>query len=78
MTDYYDLILGLIPLTVGGVAGLLVFGGVGYSLAIPIGAMCSLPLIGHAMFVNAPVTPVPAVAEREPQSNAQSGLQSAD
>lgn len=57
MTDYYDAVLALIPLTLIGVTvGLL---GVGFSLtaAVPIGASLSVLLIGHAMFVRAPVGP---------------------
>jgi hypothetical protein len=55
MFDYYDYILGLIPLTMGGTATLLALFGVSMTLAIPAGAFVAIPLIGHAMFVRAPV-----------------------
>lgn len=54
MLDYYDLILGLIPLSVVGIVGALVGLGVGLTLAVPVAASFSMLLIGHAMFVNAP------------------------
>jgi hypothetical protein len=58
--DYYDLILGLIPLTMGGIAAALVVAGLNVTMAVPVGAVLATPLLGHAMFVRAPVpTPKP-------------------
>jgi hypothetical protein len=67
MADYYDLVLSLIPLTLAGVTVILSLVGVGLTLAVPIGAACSLPLLGHALFVNAPV---PAVDGPSPDEDA--------
>ena len=56
MALYYDLVLGLIPLVMAGVTGALVLAGVTLTTAIPIGGVVALGLIGHAMFVRAPVS----------------------
>jgi hypothetical protein len=60
MAEYYDYVLGLIPLALLGVT--LLLSGVGWNLtaAVPVGATASVALIGHALFVNAP-TDAPAV-----------------
>ena len=58
--NYYDLILGLIPLALLGLTGVLTFGGITLTTAVPIAATASVGLIGHAMFIRAPVDrPVP-------------------
>lgn len=59
MTDYYDAVLGLIPLAMLAVTGVLTLAGVELSTAVPVGAAVSVGLIGHAMFVRAPVDPAP-------------------
>lgn len=70
MTSYYDLILGLIPLAFVGVTGLLVVGGIGLTTAVPLGALVSLGLVIHGMFINGPVdTPAAGPTEREPPIN---------
>ena len=70
MTSYYDLILGLIPLAFVGVTGLLVLRGIGLTTAVPLGALVSLGLVIHGMFINGPVdTPAASPAEREPPIN---------
>lgn len=56
MALYYDLVLGLIPLVMAGVTAALVLAGVTLTTAIPIGGLVALGLIGHAMFVRAPVS----------------------
>ena len=53
--NYYDLILGLIPIALLGLTGVLTVGGFTLTTAVPIAAAASAGLIGHAMFVNAPV-----------------------
>lgn len=63
MVEYYDYILGLIPLTIVGVTGLLSLAGIATSLAIFVGGGLTLPLVGHALFVRAP-------AQRPAQSTA--------
>jgi hypothetical protein len=64
MTGYYDIVLGLIPVAfIGGTAALTTIGNVAMSTAIPIAAVLSVLLIGHAMFVNAPVDVVAEESE---------------
>lgn len=55
MAGYYDYVLVLIPLAMLTIVGLL--STLGWSLvsAAPVGAGVSTLLIGHALFVNAPV-----------------------
>lgn len=59
MTGYYDAVLGLIPLALIGVTGILVLAGMEVTTAVPLAATVSVALIGHAMFVRAPVDPAP-------------------
>ena len=60
MVGYYDFILALIPVTLVGITGLLAGLGLGLTTAVPIAAVFSGGLVGHAMFVNAPVDDEPA------------------
>lgn len=60
MTGYYDIILGLIPLAMAGITGTLLIAGFALTTAIPLASVVAVGLIGHAMFVRAPVDPVPA------------------
>lgn len=55
MIGYYDLVLGLIPLTLLGVTGVL--HGVGFetTVAVLLASLAAGGLVGHAMFVKAPV-----------------------
>lgn len=55
MTGYYDIVLGLIPLALAGIAGALVVAGFSLTTAVPLASMVSVALIGHAMFIRAPV-----------------------
>ncbi|WP_123536400.1 hypothetical protein [Halosimplex salinum] len=55
MTRYYDLVLGLIPLALGGIAALLAAFGFALTTAVPVASVVAVGLIGHAMFVNGPV-----------------------
>jgi hypothetical protein len=55
MTDYYDHVLGLIPVALIGLTALLTTAGLGLTAAVPVAASVSVALIGHAMFVNGPV-----------------------
>ena len=52
--DYYDAILGLIPVVLAGVSGGLVTIGADLTMATPLAALGAITLIGHAMFVNGP------------------------
>lgn len=54
MAHYYDLVLGLIPLALGGITTVLAAVGVSLTLAVPIAATVAVALIGHGMFVRAP------------------------
>lgn len=54
MTGYYDVVLGLIPLSLVGVSGVLVGAGVDLTTAVPIAGLLAVALIGHAMFVRGP------------------------
>lgn len=67
MTGYYDVVLGLIPLALIGITGVLTLAGVEVTTAVPVGATVSVGLIGHAMFVRAPVDPEPTAAARTEQ-----------
>lgn len=58
MTGYYDVVLGLIPLTLAGITGTLAFAGLGLTVAVTVGALVAVLVMGHAMFVRGPtVTP---------------------
>lgn len=56
MVNYYDAVLGLIPVSVGGIAVALLWVGLAVPLALSTGALVAAGLIGHAMFVRTPVT----------------------
>lgn len=56
MTGYYDIVLGLIPLSLAGLTAILLAAGMSLSLSVPLASVASLGLMGHAMFVNGPVT----------------------
>jgi len=60
--NYYDLVLGLIPFGVATIASALFVFGVALTAAVAIGSVFAAGLIGHAMFVRAPVDPVPEVS----------------
>ncbi|MFC6732643.1 MULTISPECIES: hypothetical protein [unclassified Haladaptatus] len=70
MTGYYDIILGLIPLSLGGITGLLMLAGLELTTAVPIAALVSVGLIVHGLFVNGPVDattpPAPNTANERP------------
>ncbi|EMA52647.1 MULTISPECIES: hypothetical protein [Halococcus] len=75
MAQYYDYVLGLIPLALGGITALLAAVGVSITVAVPLAATVAVALIGHGMFVRAPgAEPAPAPA---PRPNAPS-FESAD
>lgn len=72
MTGYYDIILGLIPIAMAGITGSLTIAGVALTTAIPMASVVAVALIGHAMFVRAPVDPTP------PEAAPAEPIQSAD
>jgi len=63
MTGYYDYVLGLIPLTLFGLTGGLVQTSLTLTQAVPIAAAVAAVIIGHALFVRAPVS-----TNRSPES----------
>jgi len=67
MAQYYDYLLGLIPLALGGITTLLAAVDVSLTVAVPLAATVAVALIGHEMFVRAPgaePAPSPAPAPR--------------
>jgi hypothetical protein len=52
--DYYDLVLGLIPLALLGLTALLTVAGLQLTTAVPLAGGVSVAMIGHAMFVRTP------------------------
>ncbi len=54
MTGYYDIVLGLIPVALLGITAALTVVGISLTAAVPIGALVSMSIIGHAMFINTP------------------------
>ncbi len=54
MIGYYDAILGLIPVSLLGLGGLLSGAGLPFTTAVPVAALVSAALVYHAMFVRTP------------------------
>ncbi|WP_267639322.1 hypothetical protein [Haloarchaeobius amylolyticus] len=64
MTGYYDIVLGLIPLSLlGGTGMLTTLTNLQLEAAVPIAALTAALLIGHAMFVRGPVDRVAPTTE---------------
>ncbi|MFB6139289.1 MAG: hypothetical protein ABEJ26_02500 [Halosimplex sp.] len=63
MSRYYDLVLGLIPLALGGIATILAALGFALTTAVLSASLVSIALVGHAMFVNGPVDDVRPAAD---------------
>jgi hypothetical protein len=55
MAEYYDAVLGLIPLTLAGITAALTVVGFELTTAVPLASVVSVGLVGHAMFVSPPV-----------------------
>jgi hypothetical protein len=77
MTGYYDYVLGGIPLVLIGITAALSMVGLQLTQAVPVGAGASVLLIGHALFVNAPVD-APAAAPRTNAAAPQTSPVNAD
>jgi len=75
MTGYYDLILGLIPLSLLGITAAMSAIGVSVTAAVPLAATVPVALIGHALFVNGPVDETVATTQSASDS---SGFEAAD
>ncbi|RLM53609.1 hypothetical protein DVK02_12210 [Halobellus sp. Atlit-31R] len=56
MTGYYDYVLGLIPLVLFGMTGGLMQTSLTLTQAVPIAAAVAAGVVGHALFVRAPVS----------------------
>jgi hypothetical protein len=69
MTGYYDFILGLIPLALVGVTGVLNVAGLAATTAVPVGAGVAVLLVGHALFVNGPVDTSPSSTSTSARSS---------
>ena len=54
MAGYYDVVLGLIPLSLVGLTALLSTTGLPLSVAAALASTVAVGLMCHAMFVNAP------------------------
>lgn len=55
MANYYDFVLGFIPLVLLGVGGGLHVAGLTLTTALTIGGIVAIGLVVHALFVRAPV-----------------------
>lgn len=55
MTEYYDVVLGLIPIALIGITLSLLGLGLEPTIAVPTASLAAVGLIGHAMFVRSPV-----------------------
>jgi hypothetical protein len=75
MASYYDYVLGLIPLALLGLSGLLhLGGGLAVTAAVSVGAGAAVALIAHAMFVRTPLDGEPgAPADAAANGPAPSG-----
>ncbi len=71
MTGYYDIILGLIPVSFVGLTALLLIAGMSLTVSIPLASLVTLGVIGHAMFINAPRDP-PTTDETKTTTNTES------
>ncbi len=54
MTGYYDIVLGLIPLSLFGVSGVLTVAGLEMNHAIFVAGTIAIGCMGHALFVRTP------------------------
>lgn len=73
MTGYYDIVLGLIPLSLAGLTALLFVAGMSLSVSIPLASVVTLALMGHAMFVRAPVGPSSAETAQQSTGDSTTG-----
>lgn len=60
MIGYYDFVLGLVPVSLLGVSGALLAAGLDLAVAVPLAGAIAAGVIGHGLFVNAPVDGRPA------------------
>jgi hypothetical protein len=55
MTGYYDIVLGLIPVSLITISAAFVVAGFTLTFAVAAASTVGVALVGHAMFVNGPV-----------------------
>ena len=71
MAQYYDYVLGVIPLVLVGLTGSLSVAGLDLTVAIPAGAGVSALIIGHALFVSMPTQPTAESTEPTHRTDAE-------
>jgi hypothetical protein len=54
IVEYYDYVLGLVPLALVGITAVLHVIGVATLVAIPVGSVVASLVVGHALFINGP------------------------
>jgi hypothetical protein len=54
MIEYYDAVLGLIPVSFLGLGGVLSGVGLPFTTAMPVASLVAAALVCHAMFVKTP------------------------
>lgn len=74
MARYYDIVLALIPASLLGIATALTVAGIPMVTAVPVGALVAAGLIGHALFVNAPLETTDDRAGSSQQTSQSPGI----
>lgn len=64
--NYYDLVLALIPLSFLTIGGGGILTGMGITTAVPLAGVIAMAIVGHAMFIRAPVD-IP-ITQADPQA----------
>lgn len=54
MVEYYDYVLGLIPIVLAGLSTGLYAIGIGFTIALVAGGASAIALVSHALFVRSP------------------------
>lgn len=77
MTEYYDFVLGLIPIAFFTISGGLSLTGMATPTAVTIGAAVGVLIVCHALFVNSPAddSTSAGVVDANAQSNSTGGMQ---
>jgi len=71
MAQYYDYVLGLIPVVLVGLTAILSAAGLGLTTAIPASAGVAALIIGHALFVSMPDQPTADASESSRRMNTE-------
>lgn len=71
MVQYYDYVLGAIPVVLLGLTTLLSLAGLDLTVAIPTGAGVAALIIGHALFINMPTQPTAESAKTSQRAKAE-------